>query len=365
MRYIFTGGGTLGHTNPAIAVGEKVREMDKEADILFVMRKGGKENESVTKRGFKLTEIDAAGLGRGDGLKNIKTLSSSATGFFQCNKILKEFKPDVIFGTGGYVSFAPLFAGILRKVPTFIHESNSVPGLVTKIMAKMGAAVLINLEATKEKLPNKTKVFTVGNPLLPEFDTISRSKARARLNLKNEETYILSFGGSGGSKIMNEIIYEVMTDLSSDKKIRHTHVCGERYFEDAKARFPEWVNGSKPQHIYSRINDMATHLKAADIVICRCGAMTISEIIRMGKAAILIPSPNVTDNQQYENGLYLKEKNAAIMIEEKDLIKELLLEKIKMLINSQTERARLQTNIKKLDVKDSAEKISIFLINAK
>ncbi len=364
MKYVFTGGGTLGHTNPAIAVAEKVREMDKEADILFVMRKGGRENESVAKRGFRLSEIDAIGLDRGTGIKSIKTLSTTTKGIFQCNKILKEFGPDVIFGTGGYVSFAPLFAGILRKIPTFIHESNSSPGLVTKIMAKMGTTVLINLETTKTKLPAKTKVFTVGNPILPEFNKITRTEARARLKL-GEETYILSFGGSGGSKIMNEIIYDAMTDLSSNKKIRHTHVCGEKYFEDAKSRFPEWVRGSKSSHIYPRISDMATHLKAADIVICRCGAMTISEIIRMGKAAILIPSPNVTDNHQYENGLYLKERNAAIMIEEKDLTKELLLEKITLMAESRAERERLETNIKKLDVRDSAEKISIFLINAK
>ena len=364
MRYVFTGGGTLGHTNPAISVAEKVREMDKEADILFIMRKNGKENTSVEKRNFKIAEIDSIGLVRGNILKNAKTFSTAVKSIFQCNKILNKFKPDVIFGTGGYVSFAPLFSGILKKTPTFIHESNSSPGLVTKIIAKMGATVLINLEATKTKLPTKTKVFTVGNPLLPEFDSITRSQARAQLKLK-EETYILSFGGSGGSKIMNGIIYDAMADLSKNKKIRHTHVCGERYFEDAKARFPDWVLGGNATHISPRIDDMATHLRASDIVICRCGAMTISEIIRMGKAAILVPSPNVTDNHQYENGLYLKERSAAIMIEEKDLTKELLLEKIKLLAESRAERERLQENIKKLDVKDSAKKISVFLINAK
>ena len=364
MKYIFTGGGTLGHTNPAIAVAEKIREMDKNAEMLFVMRKEGKENLCVKNRGFEIAEIDAVGIERTKGLKNTKALLIAASGVLQCNKIFKRFKPDLVFGTGGYVSFAPLFTGIIRKIPTFIHESNSVPGLVTKIVAKMGATVLVNLESTKTKLPDKTKVFTVGNPLLPEFDTISRSEARRKLNIQDMETYILSFGGSGGSKIMNETIYRVMADLFQNKKIRYTHICGERYFEEAEKNFPEWIHNGKFT-IRPRINDMATHMKAADIVICRCGAMTISEIIKMGKAAILIPSPNVTDNHQYENGLYLKNRDAAILIEEKDLTKELLLEKIELLMQSPSTKRYLEENIKKIRVNDSAKKISTFLINAR
>ncbi len=361
MKYVFTGGGTLGHTNPAIAVAEKIREIDKNADILFILRENGKENDAVRNRNFTIKEIPACGFNSN---KAMKAITVNTRALVKCNKIIREFKPDVIFGTGGYVSFAPLLLGVILKIPTFIHESNIVPGRVTKIISRLGGTLLLNYEGTKDRLPYAKQSMIVGNPLLSDFSYIQRNEVREKLHLKNNEILVLSFGGSGGSKKLNDTIIEVMDKYSKNKKqIRHIHATGEKYFNDIANRHPEFAKGINGCQILPKIDNMAVYMQASDILICRCGATTLSEISATGRASILIPSPNVTDNHQFENGKYLSQRNAAILIEEKELCYENLMQKIDLLTNSKSLRKTIENNVKTLSKINSAEAISRIISN--
>lgn len=358
MRCIFTGGGTLGHTNPAIAVAEQVRKEDNGAEILFVVRENGKENEAIIKRGFEIKEIPSKGLSRSSNIMaGAQTAATAIRGILHCMKIIKSFQPDFIFGTGGYVSFAPLVAGTMLRIPTFVHESNSVPGLVTKITTKLGATPLVNMEATKEHLKSKKTCHVVGMPTLPDFDTISKSEARRRLGIGEDKVYVISFGGSGGSSVMNDTVLEIMRKRNGGNRILHLHATGEKYFDFARKKYPALTEGKHGQKIVARIENMALHMSAADIVICRCGAATLSEISSLGKAAILIPSPNVTNNHQYENGKCLSNKSAAIMIEENLLTEILLNEKINLLANSEYTRKTLEKNASRFKKGNAAKAI--------
>ncbi len=364
MRCIFTGGGTLGHTNPAIAVAEKIRKSHSDAEIIFVMRKGGSENTEVLKREFKVEEIPAEGLKRGNIIDNMHTGVVTLQAIIKCIRIIKKFKPEFVFGTGGYVSFAPLFSGLIKGVPTFVHESNSKPGLVTKMAVKLGATPLISTEAAKKHFTANKECRVVGTPLLSDFGKMTRTESRLQLGIDKDKIFIVSFGGSGGAETLNDIIMDLMNDRAKARSnILHLHATGEKYYPDAKIKYRELAKGRGGQRIVSRIENMALYMSAADIIICRCGATTLSELTTVGRAAILIPSPNVTDNHQYENGKHFLDQNAAIMIEEKDLTKESLAEKILFLSQSEKDRKRLERNIAMLKEDDAAGVVASILVN--
>ena len=325
------------------------------------MREGGTENEAVKKRGFDIFTFPAVGLKRdiGDIFKFIKITIGS---IIKCFRKIKEYKPDRIFATGGYVSFAPAFCGRLLKIPTFIHESNSSPGTVTKILAKLGCGVLLNMEETKKHFSKNKKATVVGNPLLPDFN-ISKASARQRLGISESDVLVISFGGSGGSQVMNDIIIRVMQKYCrKSHKIRHIHATGKKYFEVAKRYSPELTSGINGCKIVPYIDDMPLKLRAADIVIARCGAITLSEIAVCKVASILIPSPNVTDNHQYKNGVFLERQKAVIMIEEKDLTEEKLISELTKLEASKDLRNRLGEKIFKTVKTDAADRTSDILM---
>ena len=366
MKCIFTGGGTLGHTNPALAVAEKVREINSNTEILFVMREHGNENSAVAKRNFRIVEIPSYGLHRDRGLRDVtKTLTTAISGISKCLNIIKSFQPDLIFGTGGYVSFAPLMAGLIKGIPTFVHESNHTPGLVTRLAVMLGATPLINMPETAHLLKSRKKCSVVGMPVLSDFRNIPRSHAKEMLGIPKEKILIISFGGSGGSATMNEIIMSGMAKRATCGRgnIYHIHATGEKYFEGAKQTYHTLYRGAKGQVIVPKIDDMGIHMCAADIIICRCGAATLAEISTVGRAAILIPSPNVTDNHQYKNGKCLADKDAAVMIEEKDLTDDLLTKEITALASSKEIRKRLEGNIFALRKTDAAKAAAITLLN--
>lgn len=325
------------------------------------MREGGAENEAVKNRGFDIFTFPSVGLKRNarDIFKFIKVTIGSIA---KCFRKIKEYKPDRIFATGGYVSFAPAFCGLLLKTPTFIHESNSSPGIVTKILAKLGCKVLLNMEEAKKHFTNNKKITVVGNPLLSDF-CISKSSARQKLGISESDVLVISFGGSGGSQVMNDVIIRVMQNYCrKSHKIRHIHATGKKYFEMAKHYSPELTSGINGCKIVPYIDDMPLKLRAADIVISRCGAMALSEIAVCKAASILIPSPNVTDNHQYKNSTLLEKHNAAIVIEEKDLTEDSLISELTKLETSKDLRNSLGERIFKTIKTNAAERISDILM---
>ncbi len=356
MKLLLCGGGTAGHVNPAIAVAEELKSRDKDAQILFIGRDGGKENEPIARAGFKLETIKIEGLRRSFTTDNIRRIITALKARSAAEKIIKEFNPDVILGTGGYVCWPVISAGNALGIPTAVHESNISPGMTTKLVSGKCDLIFLNHEKTKDYLGSKARCITVGNPLRQDFGRITRGDARRKMGLSNDEIFILSFGGSIGAKRLNEVITEVMDEHSSKiKTVRHLHASGKRYYSEAEKKYIDKTYlGCR---IVPYIDNMPTALKAADIVICRCGAVTLSEIAAVGVAAILIPSPNVSDNHQYKNGKHLADGGAGVLIEEKNLSKEALINQLLELENDENGRKNKAKSINAYYTPDAAKMI--------
>ena len=357
MRIILCGGGTAGHINPAIVVAEEILESEPASEILFIGREGGRENELVTKAGIRLQTIPIKGLKRSLSPKNISRIKDALKAKGQAEKIIKEFKPDVILGTGGYVCWPIISAGKSLGLPVAIHESNITPGLTTKLLARGCNAVFLAQEKTKEYLSKKAKTFVVGTPLRKEFRSLSRGECRRKLGLKETDILLISFGGSIGADKINQTMIEVMKNYSvKEENITHIHATGERYYKNLPDKDKNL--GNSKCKIKAYIDNMPTLMKAADIAVCRSGAMTISELCASGVAPILIPSPNVTGNHQYMNARLLSDYGAAEIIEEKNLTAKGLTEAINRLKIDKNGRKNRAKNLRKLYDPKAAKNIT-------
>ena len=364
MRLIFCGGGTAGHVTPALAIAERILEKNPNTEILFVGRDGGDENQIIKKRGFDIKTLKIYGFQRKLSIKTIKNIHVALTALKKAKEIIKEFSPNVVIGTGGYVCWPVLKAAERMGIPTVIHESNAAPGLATKLLAKKCDRVLLNLEGSEKEFKRQDNLRIVGNPVRQEFITQDRRIARKKLGLSDKDFFIFSFGGSGGSEKLNNTVIELMDSHSTkNKNIKHVHACGRKYFGAIKKKHPHLAHGKDGCIIKPYIDDMAVMTKAADVVISRAGAMTIAEISAAGTAAIFIPSPNVTNNHQYKNAMLICNAGAAIMIEESELNERTLSDEVKRLENDMRLRKTMAESIKKFCVSDSGEKIANEILN--
>ena len=355
MRLLLCGGGTAGHITPAIAIAEELKSSHLNSDVLFIGREGGKENHLITKSGFKYETINIQGIKRSFSLDNFKRIIKAIKALSKAREIIGKFQPDVILGTGGYVCWPVITAGKKLGIPTAIHESNIIPGLTTKLLASKCDKIFINNDETKKYFNSKEKIITVGNPLRKDFIKKGRTESRRNLGVDDDDDFlIISFGGSIGSAKINETIIELIKDYSSKKSdIIHIHAVGNNHRNlTKKNNFP--LGRCK---IIPFFDDMATAMNAADLVICRCGAMTLSEICEVGVMSILIPSPNVTANHQLVNGRHLERKKAAILIEEKNLSTSKLIGAIKSIKNDKFGRKTRAKILKSLSTPNSAKVI--------
>lgn len=357
MNILFCGGGTAGHITPALAIAEEIKERHPKADIMFVGREKGEENRMIEKNGYALATVNIGGFKRSFSIDNVKNVFTAIEALRKSKKIIKEFSPDVVVGTGGYVCWPVIKAAEKLKIPTVIHESNACPGLVTKLLAPKCDRVLLNFPGAEKELRRCKNVKIVGNPIRREFLTLTKSAARKKLGISQKAFLIVSFGGSGGSKKMNDTVISLMKSHSAkNKHIIHVHGCGNKYQAELKKDYPEFFKGEDGCIITPYIDDMPTLIKAADTVISRCGAMTIAELSAVGVASILIPSPNVTNNHQFKNAKLISERKAAIMIEEKDLCERALLDAIRLIENNVLLRKNMCEKIREFYVENS-EKI--------
>lgn len=341
MRVLMTGGGTGGHVYPALAIAEIIKRNVPEAEIAFVGTERGIENRLVPAAGYHLYHIQIQGLKRSLSPTNFKTAYYVMTSPQKAKKILLEFKPDLVIGTGGYVCWPLLRAASSLGIPTMVHESNALPGVAIRQLQGKVDVILTNFEETKEHLKNKDRVVHVGNPLRGECGSISREEARQRLGIPETVKFvILSFGGSLGAEKLNEAAIGLMRDFAKDREdVMHVHAGGARGYENARRFFSAYgLERNKRLILRDYIYDMPLHMAAADLVICRAGAMTLTELASMGKAAILIPSPNVTDNHQYRNAKVLADADAAILIEETEYQPEGLCRRVTELYENEAER---------------------------
>ena len=364
MNVIFTCGGTAGHINPALAVANLLRERHPDCRILFIGATGHMEEKLVPQAGYALKCLPGSGLSRKmnpAGIKqNFHAVKCVLDAVKECKRIFREFQPDVIVGTGGYASFPALYAGSSMKIPVCVHESNAVPGVTTKLAAKMADRVLVCFEESKKMYPNPDKVEVVGMPVRREFIYGDRAAARRELGI-GDEPVVLSAFGSLGAKVMNQTVAELFRMEKTDGfPFRHIHATGSFGWEwmpelvrQKGVDLEEATSIQMQEYIYN----MPTLMAAADVMISRAGASTCNEIAAAGLPCILIPSPNVTNNHQEKNARVLEERKGAVVVLEKDCTPEKLYAEIKDLLADPQRREEMVKSLHCMVTLDSAERI--------
>lgn len=364
MRILFACGGTAGHINPAIAVANYLKENDPETEILFAGNPNGMEARIVPNAGYDFAPIKVLGIQRRLSLRNIKNnikaLWYLAGSSARAKEIIEGFKPDIVMGTGGYVSGPVVRKAALLGYKTIAMESNAFPGMTTKLLAKHVDKILLDVEESKKFLPESKEYVVTGNPVRQEIFTADRKAAREFYNI-GDRICILSFGGSLGAQRLNEAVAELMAWHLGEKDFVHIHGSGSYYGPSYYTDMLKEKGIDAHEHdnliIREYINDMPRCLAAADLVISRCGAITLAELKAAGRASVLIPSPNVAENHQYHNAMVLANHNAGIVIEEKDLTGELLCKTVKELTEDPEKLRELSENAKSLAITDANERI--------
>ena len=362
MRVLFAGGGTAGHINPALAIAGYLREKQPDAEILFIGNRGGMEEKLVPKAGFAMKTIVISGFQRkmtpNAIAHNVKTLTRVVTSSHQARRIIREFAPDLCVGTGGYVSGPVVRTAMKLGIPAVIHEQNAYPGVTNKMLSADAARVMMAVSDAEKYMKPGARCVLTGNPIRPEILREERAAARKKLGV-DDRPLILSFGGSLGARKVNEAVADLMTHTIPGGKFQHIHGYGQysRWMPDLLRE--KGIDPDKTPQLDLReyIHDMPVCLAAADLVISRAGAMTLSEIQATGKGSILIPSPNVAENHQFHNAMALVNRGAAEIVEEKDLTGDVLWEKVQKIFAAPGGAAALGENAAKMAIRDANERI--------
>ncbi len=361
MRVLMTGGGTGGHVNPALAIANTIKTNDPDSVIEYVGTKKGIENKLVPKAGYPIHYVEIQGFRRKLSPANLKAAYLAATSPRKARAIIEEFKPDIVVGTGGYVSWPVIKAAADMGIPTALHESNAIAGVAVKMLQKCVDRIYLNFEKTGETLTcDREKLMKVGNPVMKGFASVSREEARAKLGIDRKYKYIiLSYAGSMGAEKVNDAILCLMREFTSKHpEVYHIHATGAIEHELMTSQFKEMgLDRFENIELCEYIYDMPLKMAAADLTINRAGAMTVSELAITGKAAIFIPSPNVAENHQYKNAKVLADADAAGLFEEKELTDgaKPLVEKVSALLTDEgeAERRKWSENIRQFAVADS------------
>lgn len=369
MRVLITGGGTGGHINPALAIAQKVKSADASNVILYVGTKTGMESDLVPKEGFEFKAVTAKFLRRKISIENIKTLFASMKGVMEAGKIIREFKPDIVVGTGGYVCGPVVLAAALKKIPTMIHEQNVFPGITNKMLAKVVDKICISFSEAEKYFPDnmKNKLVLVGNPVRKEVLNYDRETSRKEYKLKQQDIFIYSFGGSGGQVSLNKGIIDVINKYNGKDNIKILHVTGKRLYEDFKQQIAN-IELKSNIEIRDYMYDAPSALSASDIVIGSAGAITIAEITAVGVPSILIPKTYTAENHQEYNARALEKEGAAKVILEKDLDGDKLICAIEEIIENKNTLNTMALNSKRLgniNVEDKIYEVMQKLMNGK
>ena len=333
MRVLMTGGGTAGHINPALSIADAIKREYPQAEFLFVGAEGRMETQLVPQAGYAIRTVKVEGFQRRLSAENIKKNIIAAyhavTAGQEAARILREFKPDIAIGTGGYVCGPILRRAAKMGIPVVVHESNALPGVTVKMLAPYAKAVLVSDKAACKHLPNSANVIVTGNPLRRDLITVDREIARRELGV-DSRPLVLCFGGSLGARPLNEAIVGVLQKAEA-KNVQFIIGTG-RGVNHARVQSLLQQAGITPDGVHVRvreyIDDMPRCMAAADLVISRCGAMTLSELPALGKPSVLVPSPYVAENHQYYNAMALADRGAAVCLEEKDLTADRLWQEI-------------------------------------
>ena len=354
-RVIISGGGTGGHIFPAISIANALRKIDPEIEILFVGAEGRMEMEKIPAAGYRIIGLPVTGIHRSLTLKNIKVLMKLLKSLNMAKKVIKEFKPDVVVGVGGYASGPVLRQAGKMGIPTLIQEQNSYAGVTNRLLAKRASAICVAYDGMDKYFPAE-KIIKTGNPVRQNFDDLKnlQSGALSFFNLKRSFPVILVLGGSLGAWSINKCLSDNI-NLLRDSDCQWLWQTGKHYFENVKTLVS--LSFSENISVHGFINRMDYAYAAADIIVSRAGAGTISELCLVGKPVILVPSPNVAEDHQTKNAMALSEKGAAVLITDDQTVKTLVCEAVKLVSNI-TKRDKLSENILRMADRDADIRIA-------
>ncbi|CAM3750413.1 undecaprenyldiphospho-muramoylpentapeptide beta-N-acetylglucosaminyltransferase [Mesobacillus thioparans] len=354
MKIAVSGGGTGGHIYPALALIREIQKKDEKVEFLYIGTEKGLESKLVPRENVPFKSIHITGFKRKISFENVKTVMRFLKGVRDSKKMLKEFNPDVVIGTGGYVCGPVVYAAAKMGIPTIIHEQNSIPGLTNKFLSRYVDKIAICFEDARQFFPEQ-KVELTGNPRASEVLGQDGIKGRLSAGLKLKVPTVLIFGGSRGARPINEAVVKSLTELSS-KPYQVLYVTGDVHFEEVQKEV-ELVGNPENVIIKPFIHNMPEVLAGVDLTVARAGATTLAELTSLGIPSVLIPSPYVTDNHQEKNARALSENGAARLLLEKDLTGPKLVESIDQILGQELKLADMKKAAKKLGIPDAAQRL--------
>ncbi len=359
MHILFAGGGTAGHINPALAIAGYIKEKHPNAKISYIGTADKLEAKLVPAAGYDFYPIKVSGFKRSLSpsamVHNIKAVTNAATASFIARKLLKELKPDVVVGTGGYVSGPVLKEAAALKIKTAVHEQNAFPGVTNKMLASYVDRIMLAMEQAEKHFKVKRKFDITGNPVRVEVAKMGKEEAKQILGFDNRPV-LLSFGGSLGARPINEAVCELIKEYNNNSDFYHIHATGKFGYNSVMEKLSD-IKLKEETQVREYIDNMDVCMAAADLVVCRAGAITLSELALCGKPAVLIPSPYVAENHQYHNAMTLKKVGAAEIIEEKDLTGKELIRQVSYLIQNKPKLEKMSQNAKKAAIPDCLDRI--------
>ena len=349
LRVIVTAGGTGGHIYPALAIINKIKEKEPNSEFLYIGTHNRMEKDIIPKYNIPFETLEIYGFNRKNIFKNIKVLKCLMKSKKKCKKLIKEFKPDIVLGFGGYVTAPVIDVAHKLGFKTLIHEQNSIPGMSNKYLMNRVDRICVSLKSSLDAFPKEKTIFT-GNPC--GEDAIKKSAMdKSELGLSKTKKLVLIVMGSLGATTINNYIISIK-DKFKNKNYEVLFITGKNDYEEIiKNKFPENVK------VVAYVDGLTRIMKRTDIIVTRAGASTLSEIIALNIPAILIPSPYVPNNHQFKNAMDLVNNDAGLLIEEKDLLDDILLEKIDYLFNNKQKYQELKNNLNKLKIENSASLI--------
>ena len=363
MRFIFTCGGTAGHVNPALAVAGRLRELMPDSEFLFLGAEDKMEMELVPRAGYEIRPLHITNIARGRSLSaiahNLDTVKNVLASEREAKRIIRDYRPDAVIGTGGYVCYPVLMAASRLHIPTLVHESNAMPGLTTKLLAGHVDRILVGFEESRKHYPDPSRVSVTGTPVRGEFAAYTKETAKRELGLPVEKPLVVSVWGSLGSGHMNGILTELLPLLRGQGDFRLIHAIGSRDYAEISEKLaalgfpPEDCGADVREYIY----DMPRVMAAADLILCRAGASTLAELTYLGKPSLIVPSPNVTDNHQEKNARVLERAGGAKVFLEGEFDAAALLEEIRALLADQPRLDAMSSAMLSLSVPEATERI--------
>lgn len=347
MKYLISGGGTGGHIFPAVSIANALKELDPEAEILFIGALGRMEMERVPQAGYKIVGLPVRGFNRAQPWKNVSVLIDLAKSIHQVKKIIRDFRPDVGVGVGGYASGAAMWAAAKMGIPILLQEQNGFAGVTNKILRDKAAKICVAYEGMERFFPAE-KIILTGNPVRQNL--LEGKKAK-----DNGEKNLLIIGGSLGARTINEAVKAALPELGKSD-LHVVWQTGKVYYEKCKAA---WEAAGSPKNIecLDFLSDMPDRYATADLVISRAGASSISELCLLGKPAILVPSPNVAEDHQTHNAMALVNREAAVLVRDAEAAEQLIPTALR-LIKDEKQLMSLHTNVLQLAQRDSAKRIA-------